>query len=316
MNADLMDDDVLVRRYLLGELGEGERETVEQRLLADDDFFELTEAVEGDLLAACVRNEVGPAERERIIRRLASSRTGHARLALAQALNHFGDTRTVTQTMRTFADPLPFRRPEPMRHRPTVVRFATMAASLAAAVLAVVLVAPKVPKGTGATLVTRISGPIQVHKAAPPAPRPAQKLASANTSTPSPQATEHTPARPPRPAPVVLLLALSTLRSEGQPASEPLRIRHSDQTVEIRMPISEQEPYRSYRVTVTDAATGSEVWSGEARPRTAGGERAIVVSLKAAAVLRAGRIEVELSGMGDRGEPELVGSAVVAVQAQ
>lgn len=312
MNADLMDDDFLVRRYLLGELGEEERGDVEQRLLGDDDFFELAEAVEGDLLAACARNEVGPAERERIIRRLASSRTGHARLALAQALNHFGDTRTVTQTMRTYAEPLPFRRREPVHHRPMVVRFATLAASLAAAILAIALVAPKMPQGTGATLLSKVSGPVQVHGAAPLATPPAQTLTE--TSSRSPQATAAQ--TPPRPAPVVLVLAFSTLRSEGQPEAGPLRIPHGAQTVEIRMPVSEQETYRSYRVAVTDVATGAEVWRGAARRRTVRGESTVTVSLPAAAVLPAGRIEVELNGVGAGGELELMGSSVVVVQAQ
>ncbi len=80
-------DDELLRSYLLGELPEEEADRLEQRLLAEDELFELSEAVEADLLAACARGELAPAERERVQQRLASSPRGRERLALAHALN-------------------------------------------------------------------------------------------------------------------------------------------------------------------------------------------------------------------------------------
>src|ERR1700710_2428723 len=80
-------DDELLRGYLLGELPEEEAERLERRLLAEDDLFELSEALEADLLAACARGELDATERERVLRRLASSPSGRERLALARALN-------------------------------------------------------------------------------------------------------------------------------------------------------------------------------------------------------------------------------------
>ncbi|HSG39205.1 MAG TPA: hypothetical protein VLE27_06170, partial [Thermoanaerobaculia bacterium] len=83
-------DDELLRRYFLGEMSQEEAEGLEKRF-GDDQFFELAEAVEADLLAAAARGELAPAERELVLKRLASSPQGRERLALARALNKAAD---------------------------------------------------------------------------------------------------------------------------------------------------------------------------------------------------------------------------------
>jgi hypothetical protein len=118
-------DDELLRSHLLGELPDKETERLERRLLAEDDLFELAEAVEADLLAACDRGELAPAERERVLQRLASSPRGRERLALARSLNIAA------------RDPqgkvVPFQRRAPASTRPA----RRWAAALAAGLLAV-----------------------------------------------------------------------------------------------------------------------------------------------------------------------------------
>ena len=69
---------------------EEEADRLEQRLLAEDELFELAEAVEADLLAAADRGELTPAERERVQQRLAASPRGRERLALARVLERPG----------------------------------------------------------------------------------------------------------------------------------------------------------------------------------------------------------------------------------
>lgn len=85
-------DDNLLRRYLLDQLSEDEKEQVERRLLADDGLFEAAEAVEGDLLHAYVRGELTAAERQSIDRRLAASPRGKARLELARGMSQWADS--------------------------------------------------------------------------------------------------------------------------------------------------------------------------------------------------------------------------------
>jgi hypothetical protein len=317
MCADLMknDDDVL-RWYLLGELDDDVAGTVEQRLLDDNDFFELAEAVEGDLLAAVAQGELSPAERERIIRRLARTRTGHARLALAQALTSFGTVTTVTHAMRTVATPLPFRRPEAPRRR-LAVRFAALAAGLAAAAFTGWLAFQVVPpEGSGAT-VNHVPVPGTAHRTAqsPAVPRKPGGNQTPEMPSAAPDRTAQAePAPAPLPAAVVLQLAFATQRSGDQPDAAPLRIPAGARQVELHMPVDEAETFRSYQVSVQDTATAEEVWSGGAPPRRLEGETSVVVSLPAAK-LPHGTYQVELRGIGKDSEPELVGSTTFNVQA-
>src|SRR5436305_4697989 len=80
-------DDELLRSYLLGKLPEEAADALERRLLTEDDLFELSEAIEADLLAEHAQGRLAPAERERVQRRLASSPQGRERLKLARSLS-------------------------------------------------------------------------------------------------------------------------------------------------------------------------------------------------------------------------------------
>src|SRR5258708_5288613 len=86
MTPELQDDELL-RSYLLGKLPDEDADQLERRLLAEDGLFALAEAMELDLLAAVDRGTFTPAEREQILRRLAASPHGRERLALARSLN-------------------------------------------------------------------------------------------------------------------------------------------------------------------------------------------------------------------------------------
>ncbi|HEX2224702.1 MAG TPA: hypothetical protein VHN15_10900 [Thermoanaerobaculia bacterium] len=129
-------DENLLRRYLLDQLGEDEKEQVEQRLLADDDLFEAAEAVEGDLLHAYVRGELTAAERQSIDRRLAASPRGKARLDLARGMSHWADSQPLPApraAVRDGGQVTPFRR----RLTQPLAGFALAASLLLAAALGV-----------------------------------------------------------------------------------------------------------------------------------------------------------------------------------
>src|SRR4051795_5122885 len=85
MNSNPTTDDELLRSYLLGELTAEEEDAVEGRLLREDELFELSEAIEADLLAEFAQGGLTPAERERVLQRLASSPQGQERLRLPRS---------------------------------------------------------------------------------------------------------------------------------------------------------------------------------------------------------------------------------------
>src|SRR5262245_4603124 len=128
-------DDELLRSYLLGELTGDQADDLERRLLTEDGLFELSEAIEADLLAECAQGGLAPAERERVQQRLASSPQGRERLKLARSLS-------LLAARESKLPVLPFvRRAAPSRQ--PAWRWAALAAGiLAAAGLAWLVVHP------------------------------------------------------------------------------------------------------------------------------------------------------------------------------
>lgn len=90
MRSDDMNDNEILRRFLLGDLDAEQEGQLEQRLLQEEDLFDLAEAVEADLLDAAARGALSSAERGRVLRRLAATPEGRARLALARGLISIG----------------------------------------------------------------------------------------------------------------------------------------------------------------------------------------------------------------------------------
>jgi hypothetical protein len=86
MTPELQDDELL-RSYLLGKLPDADADTLERRLLAEDDLFDLAEAVELDLLAAVDRGAFTAEEKKEVLRKLAATTRGRERLAFARSLN-------------------------------------------------------------------------------------------------------------------------------------------------------------------------------------------------------------------------------------
>lgn len=113
-----------LRRYLMGELPEEETDRLEERMLADDELFELACAAEEEILDDCARGKLRRAECDGLAARLAQSPGGRQRLALARALTKVP-------------------RPQPQEEKPRRVKVAALAAGLAAALLATVI-APRV----------------------------------------------------------------------------------------------------------------------------------------------------------------------------
>jgi hypothetical protein len=267
-------DDELLRSYLLGELHEEESERLERRLLAEDDLFELSEAVEADLLAACDRGELTVPERERVLRRLASSPSGRERLALARALNALAG--------RAPAAVLPFgRRAAAPAH--AALRWAALAAGLVlASGLSWWLVKPH-QGGESAPWIARE----RPAPASPVAPQPPEAQALAK------------PPAPPQPLKSVFQLALTSLR--GGEAPETLRVRPGSD-VELRISLEGMEDLKSFHLAVRNRKAQT-VWEGTLEPTTLQGVRLLVIDLPADR-LPTGTYEIEARGFAPGREPE------------
>jgi len=271
-----------LRRYLLGQLPEEEADRLEQRLLLDEDFFELAEAAEAELLDECVRGELAPALCEQLTRRLAASPGGRARLARARGLaeaiaanvanvanvvntpNVVVNTPNVVNIARPAPEPVqPIRRPGFLA-RPAV-RFA-LAAGLAGLIVTVWQV-ERTPQPHPTDGIAQAKPPVVLRGASP---TPAPLMAP---STPPRTEAPSVPALPPVQAekpekpraksfpPAVLVLQVAMTRGGEEGSPNILRIVSPDQRVELQLQLEEGEPYSSYDVSIGREEDGQGVWA-------------------------------------------------------
>ncbi len=270
-------DDELLRSYLLGALPEQEADLLEQRLLADDELFELSEAVEADLLAACDRGELAPAERERVQQRLASSPRGRERLALAHALNTLAGS-----SERAAAPVVPFPRRAATPARPAFRWAALAAAILAAAGLS--WFAMERPHGGEAPSWVAQERPAPASPRAPEAPQ-----------------VQGAPASKPEPVKAVFQLALMSLR--GAEAARKLQVGTGTDVVELQIGVEGMEDLKAFHLTLRNRKA-EIVWEKDRlEPVNLDGVRALVVDLPADR-LPAGIYEIQARGLTHGGEPE------------
>jgi hypothetical protein len=234
MEQNPTDDEL--RSYLLGELQERQAAELEERILNDDELFDLVEALEAELLAAASRGELAPAERERVLRRLASSPEGRERLALARSLNTLADGAAETRT--PVAPVVPFR-PRVAGSKPVAHWVALAAAGLIAAAGLFWLTQQTPPGGDSAPRIAHErpapANPVQPVPREEPAPPVATAPAAPEPSPAPDRLAGKTEAAVQRPEPVkaVFQLALTSLR--GAEETETFRLPSNAEVAEIQI---------------------------------------------------------------------------------
>src|SRR5437868_1961316 len=84
------DDQRAIRQYLLGELStESQRRQVEERLMADDDFFEELEISEDELIDQYLNDALTPDERRHFESHFLSATERQRKLGFASALKKY-----------------------------------------------------------------------------------------------------------------------------------------------------------------------------------------------------------------------------------
>jgi hypothetical protein len=295
-----MDDDELVRLYLTGRLDEEAADGLEQRLLNEDDLFELCEAVEADLLAASVRGELVPGEREQVLHRLAASPQGRARLALAKGLTALADGRSETQPLSGLSAALPFRRAHERRFHPAL-QIAALAASLLILLGGAWLAVQRMDAGDTLTHIAQETP--RLESPAPPAPRP-EKSPELST-TPTRPAPERAPAaagsepQKARPNPVTVLLQISLAVRRSAEGLQQLRIPVGTEQLEIQVDLGGEESYEAFRATLSEPG-GDALWTRDSiEPRQMEWGTVLLLDVPAR-ILPSGRYQIEVLGL----EPE------------
>lgn len=297
-------DDELLRGYLLGELPGPEADRLEQRLLTDDDLFDLMEAIEAELLAAASRGELAPAERERVLRRLASSPEGRERLALAHSLNTLANG-GASETRAVAAPVVPFR-PRATSPKPAVQWAALAAAGLIAAT-GLFWFTQQTPDGGD-------SAPRVVQERPAPA-NPVQPVPREETAPPiaaAPEAPEPSPTpdrlagepgaavQRPEPVKAVFQLALTSLRGAGD--TEIFHLPANAGRAEIQVDLEGLEDSGPFHAKVRDLDLGTVWEKDDLQAQRLDWGTALVLDIPAD-LLAPGRYEVAVTAGY---EPEMV----------
>jgi hypothetical protein len=312
-------DDELLQRHLLGELPDDETVRLEERLLLDDDLFELAEAVEADLLADAAAGELAAAERDALAP-LAAGARGRRTLALARDLGAIaaGGGRVV---------PFPSQR---ARGRPPAARSLLRLAAAASFAAALATAAWLALDGRGVREVRqayRGDGAEPARATAPARQESERREAElrrvhrrrrgplgervAELQPPPPASGERRApglrrdSAPPAAVEATLLLSLATLRSGGAVprlllAPEVERVRLE---VDLGATAGEPAEYAAYAAVLRDAA-GSEVWRGEGIAADRDGVLRLAVPAPA---LAPGRYELAVAGLTGDGAAEDLG---------
>lgn len=304
-----MRDDELLHRFLLGELAEDEAESLERRLLQEEELFELCEAIEGDLLAASARGELTPAENERVLARLAASPGGRARLALARSLARSAEEAPVAP----MPAPLPFRRvaeSPPRRAGRWMALAATLLFFVAGGSWVVNELLETMPPGAPVEKAMR-NGPAKEDPAkAPPLvaqrqPEP-EKRPAERPAPPEPEPVAPEPA--PSLTTAVFQLALASRRS-ADPAEELPRFAVPKGTGEIEIQLDlggEEQSFNTFNALVRSYGLG-DVWSGQGiAPQTLDWGTVLILEIPAKK-LPDGRYEMEVQGVSAEGQAERIG---------
>ena len=288
-------DDEQLRSYLLGDLPEVEEDLLEQRLLAEEEPFDLLEALEAELLAAVSRGELPAAESEKILRRLASSPQGQARLALARSLNTLADDRA---KRRSWSSVLPFS----LRAVQPRGLWMALAALLLIGFGVSWFLLQRPDVGSAGRMANSI------HREAPPRKNPPILKAPKKTE-PIPQQDRlakdkqdsQSGERRPEPVKFVIQLAFTTLRGAEEAAVEQHQIPQGTEIVEIQVDLEGLESAPSFHAAV-QGAEGASIWEKNGlKPKRLDWGMVLVLDIPAGR-LPDGRYTVAVKAQGDSEE--------------
>jgi len=271
-------DEAVLRRYLLGELSEAERESVEERLFANDQYSEHLSLVEDDLIDSYVRRELHGDELAHFESHFLSSPRCLERVSFAQAW--------LVPKVVTFARP----------PRKSVWSWTLTALPMAAALFVVIM---------GSVFLSfrdRISR--QREESAALRRQIEELRAQATAKNPvAPDVQAFVRALPPQAASPLSFVLLPGMRRDASRQEQRLLIPAGRHSVELDLMLTGQKQYPGYRVVIQNP-DGAEVWG---RSQVAASRDPAGVALKVSVpsmVLKDGDYRVMVSGVGTSGEVE------------
>lgn len=317
-----VEEELVIRRFLLGELLPAEQSEVEERLFLESDYFHQLQAVEDELIDEYLYGDLSAGERERFENYFLSKSERHKDLAVAKALQKYvsknpGGVPVSSPSVEPSIAPL---RKRPFLSLPLISRhawqFALGAAVLLIAVVGIGIIlrtagpknqsgAPQAGREPGQTPLPQPSPNVQEHVTERQHQEVANKLPEGESNPANKAQVDNrvpqipSPARQP-PATVYsfLLLPIGPVRGEGK-ANE-IRLAPDVGAADLRLAVVTETEYSRYQVMLQtdDGKRTIRGWNGL---RATNAESGKVVSVRVPAKLLRQNHRLILKGVSDDG---------------
>lgn len=333
-------EEVELKRYLLGECGQEERMSIDERLFLDGDYLLRLQALEDELIDDYVYGDLPSSEQDKVETQLLSRPGRHEDLKFARELRKYLDVEDAEAVLSTATDtriaPPPPPEKTPLFY-PSLFRLNPVVAySLAATALVVLtLVGWQVSEVVrrrnnpiGIVDATPTEQPTPTGRQTPPGdaervqadergggegqpdqrPGPSQIAKGANEN----QVAERSGRRPRQrphsspfegrqPSPAVTVLLLPTAVVRGEGAGNVVRVSSDVGTVNLQLPlVGEGDGYKRYKATLRTGGRTIRVWSN-LKPATTDTDKLVEVSVPARR-LRPRNYQLRLAGLTDGGQ--------------
>ena len=270
MKENVMNE-LIARRFLLGDMSVEERERIEELAFGDPETFSLLQSAQDDLIDDFVNDELSSEERERFQNYFLAQPGRRQDLSIGRALQQYlGREQSVITVAKVAVS-------QPMVSIFDWFRLHPATASLIVLLLAVVLLVVILTRRTEDSprqaqhqptpaLPTPSGSPIDTPVQTTPSPSPTAEIQ--NTPTPSPR-------HPVQPIYVVLVPG-GPARSEG----EEIKVRPVRSPVSFELPVVDNTPYQHYQALLQRNGNTIRPWSN-LQPKELQSGRALKIDVPA-----------------------------------
>jgi len=311
-----VEEELLLKRYLLGELSQSEQSEVEERLFADPEYFSQFRAAEDELIDEYLYGDLDGSERERFEKYFVTTPERRESLRVARALQQY-IVKNGSSAATEYAGEVPATAFSAKRSildilglRSNALRF-SMAAAVIVIVAGVVWLVVRMGQNNSGPSITHITN-VQPSPEQPAQVQPGQnnqnlsvEPSNANrkgetgkeSSAGNPRPPQHPTARY-----SFLILPIRQVRGEG--GVNKITVPADAGIVNLKVPLIE-EGYDSYRVVLqTNSEKPVKSWSN-LKPINEDTGQIISVDIPAQS-LRQHKYRLVLSGVSNNGNPQII----------
>lgn len=270
---ELDEDQSHIKKYLLGELAEGDRQVIEERLMTDRDFSEKVLIVESELIEDYLDGILSEPDQSKFLKYILSTDKQAEKLKLAKALNRYTRVDAAANSppeINPSPQPGPLKRglSDLFRVKKQIIKFS------AAAIIPIILI--------GATVIFYLVRDDAIEKL-PPLKSIEQELEKLNSEQ-NPQSESV--------GFVIGPLRPGLLRGDGD--INKFSIPENESVIQLRLQIGSGE-YQSFQAVLQTSENEGLFTLRGLKDRTINGERLVTIYIPA--ILKPGDYQLRLSGL-------------------